>query len=257
MKSKIIFQVVCAGLMAITTTLVAGLASATEIRVAVASNFSGPVKLIAAEFEKDSGHKVQISSGATGSIYAQISNGAPFDVFLSADDETPAKLEKEGKSVIGTRFTYAIGKLVLWSAKADQVDEAGNVLKSGDFKHLAIASPKLSPYGQAAAQTLARMKLLKVLEPKIVTGDNITQTFQFVSTGNAELGFVALSQVQEDGKLKSGSVWIVPETLYEPLRQDAQLLNKGKDVAAASAFLEFMKSDKAKKIIGSYGYKLP
>jgi molybdate transport system substrate-binding protein len=243
--------------MAITTTLVAGLASATEIRVAVASNFSGPAKLLAAEFEKDSGHKVQISSGATGSFYAQISNGAPFDVFLSADDETPAKLEKEGKSVTGTRFTYAIGKLVLWSAKADLVDDAGNVLTSGDFKHLAIASPKLAPYGLAAAQTLTRMKLLKVLEPKIVTGDNITQTLQFVSTGNAELGFVALSQVQEDGKLKSGSVWIVPETLYEPLRQDAQLLNKGNDAAAASAFLEFMKSDKAKKIIRSYGYKLP
>jgi molybdate transport system substrate-binding protein len=237
--------------------LLASCASAGEIRVAVAANFAGPMRSIAAEFEKDTGHKAQLSTGATGAFYAQISNGAPFEVFLSADDETPQKLEKEGKAVAGTRFTYAIGRLALWSTKPDLVDNAGNVLKTGNFNHLAMASPKLAPYGIAAAQTLSRMGVLKTLGSKVVLGENIAQTFQFISTGNAELGFVALSQIQENGKMKPGSAWIVPESMHEALRQDAQLLSKGKDSAAAAELLAYLKSDKAKKIIESYGYQLP
>lgn len=241
---------------AATVFFVAGSAPAAEVRVAVAANFISPMKMIATEFEKDTGHKAQLSSGATGNFYAQISNGAPFEVFLAADDETPQKLEKEGKAVAGTRFTYAIGRLALWSAKPDLVDNAGHVLKLGNFNHLALASPKLAPYGIAAAQTLSRMGLLKPLEPKIVVGENIAQTFQFISTGNAELGFVSLSQIQENGKMKPGSAWIVPETMHDPLRQDAQLLVKGKDSAAATELLAYLKSDKAKKLIESYGYKV-
>ncbi len=237
--------------------LLASCASAGEIRVAVAANFAGPMRSIAAEFEKDTGHKAQLSTGATGAFYAQISNGAPFEVFLSADDETPQKLEKEGKAVAGTRFTYAIGRLALWSTRPDLVDNAGNVLKTGNFNHLAMASPKLAPYGIAAAQTLSRMGVLKTLGSKVVLGENIAQTFQFISTGNAELGFVALSQIQENGKMKPGSAWIVPESMHEALRQDAQLLSKGKDSAAAAELLAYLKSDKAKKIIESYGYQLP
>lgn len=237
-------------------TLAVGSLHAAEVNVAVASNFAQPLKIIAAEFEKESGHKLSITPGATGKFYAQITNGAPFDVLLSADDETPAKLENEGKAVAGTRFTYATGRLVLWSAQADLVDEGGTILKTGNFKYLAIANPKVAPYGMAAVQTMQKLGVLTQLEPKIVQGENIAQTQQFVFTGNAQLGFLALSQVTENGKLKSGSVWIVPENLHEKLRQDAVLLNAGKNSTAAIALLEFIKSDKAKKIIASYGYQL-
>lgn len=232
-----------------------GPSTAGEAQVAVASNFAAPMKTISTEFEKDTGHKALISSGSTGKFYAQIINGAPFDVFLSADDETPQRLEKEGKAVPGSRFTYATGRLALWSAKSAYVDEAGDILKSGSFHRLAIASPKVAPYGAAAEQTLARLNLLKTLESRLVFGENITQAFQIAYSGNAELAFVALSQVVEDGKLKSGSAWIVPESLHEPLKQDAQLLAKGKESPAAQALLAYLKSDKARKIIERYGYR--
>lgn len=229
---------------------------AAEIKVAVASNFVQPLKVIAEEFEKETGHKLSITPGATGKFYSQISNGAPFEILLAADDETPAKLEKEGKAVVGSHFTYAIGRLVLWSPKAGFVDDGGAVLKAGNFQYLAIANPKVAPYGMAAVETLQKLGLLTKLEPKIVQGENIAQTQQFVFTENAQLGFLALSQVTENGKLKSGSAWIIPENLHAPLRQDAVLLNAGKNSAAAIALLEYMKSDKAKKIISSYGYRL-
>lgn len=234
----------------------AQVAASAEVAVAVAANFAAPMKLIAADFEKDSGHKLNLSFGATGKFYTQIHNGAPYEVFLAADDETPARLEKEGKGVAGSRFTYAIGQLALWSAMPDFVDSAGAVLKAGKFSHIAIASPKLAPYGQAALQALQKMNLADALKPKMVQGENISQTFQFVSTGNAELGFVALSQVQENGALKSGSVWVVPDHLYEPIRQDVILLDKGKESGAARALLTYLKSDRAKKIIERFGYKL-
>lgn len=227
---------------------------AAEVQVAVAANFAGPMKALAADFEKATGHKAVLASGATGKFYAQIQSGAPFDVFLAADDETPAKLDKEGATVPGSRFTYATGKLVLWSARPELVDAKGEVLKSGSFAHLALASPKLAPYGAAAVETMTRLGVLARLEPKFVQGESIGQTFGFVSSGNAELGFVALSQVWENGKLKSGSGWIVPAELHSPIRQDAVLLARGKDNAAAVALMAFLKSDAAKAVIRSFGY---
>jgi molybdate transport system substrate-binding protein len=235
--------------------LACGLAQAAEVRVAVAANFAAPMKEIAASFEKETGHKTVVTTGATGKFYAQIINGAPFDVLLSADDETPARLEKEGKSVAGTRFTYAIGRLALWSPKPDFVDDGGNVLKSDKFQYLSVANTKTAPYGLAAVQVMQKLGLMSRLESKIVQGENIAQTYQFVSTGNAQLGFVALSQVQENGKLKSGSAWIIPENLHDPLKQDAVLLNMGKNNPAAEAFLLFLQSDTAKAFIAKYGYR--
>ncbi|HXE22048.1 MAG TPA: molybdate ABC transporter substrate-binding protein [Rhodoferax sp.] len=229
-------------------------ARAGTVQMAVAANFTEPMTVIAADFEKDTGNTVQLSFGSTGKFYAQIRNGAPFDVFLSADEATPARLEKEGAAVAGSAFTYATGRLVLWSAKPGVVDAQGEVLKKNDFKNIAIASPKLAPYGAAAVQTLTHLGLLAAVQPKLVTGESIGQTFSFVSTGNAELGFVALSQVYENGKIKSGSGWIVPEDLYAPLRQDAVELDHAKGNLTAAALLSYLKGDKARAVIRSYGY---
>ena len=229
---------------------------AAEVQVAVAANFTAPAQQIAAEFERKTGHKAVLSFGATGKFYAQISHGAPFELFLAADDSTPARLEKENQALPGSRFTYAIGRLVLWSARPDWVDAQGDILKSGKFEHLAIANPKTAPYGSAAVETLGKLKLLDVVQRKFVQGENIAQTLQFVSTGNAELGFVALSQVFKDGKLTSGSAWIVPAELHEPILQDVVMLARGKDNPAAKAFLEYLKSPYAHALIKSYGYGL-
>ena len=228
---------------------------AAEVHVAVAANFAPPLKALAAGFEKTTGHKLVVSAGSTGKLYAQIKSGAPFDVLLAADDETPATLEQEGGAVAGSRFTYATGKLVLWSAKADLVDGQGRVLATGDFKHLALAAPSLAPYGAAAVQTLTRLGLLAALAPRFVPGESIGQTYSFIATGNAELGFVALSQVWENGKISKGSGWIVPEDLHSPLRQDAMLLARGRHNPAASALLAFLKSDGSKTVIRSFGYE--
>ncbi|MBF7143919.1 MULTISPECIES: molybdate ABC transporter substrate-binding protein [Pseudomonas] len=230
---------------------------ADDVHVAVAANFTAPLQAIAAAFEQDTGHHVVASPGATGQLYAQINNGAPYEVFLSADDTTPAKLESEGATVKGSRFTYAIGTLALWSPKDGYVDNKGEVLKGNTYQHLAIANPKTAPYGLAATQVLDRLKLTQATQSKRVEGQNITQAFQFVQTGNAELGFVALSQVYKDGKITSGSAWQVPHTLYDPIRQDAVMLNKGKDNAAAKAFVEYLRGAKAAGVIRSYGYALP
>ena len=235
--------------------LASAAALAEEIQVAVAANFTAPMKLIAADFEKDTGHKAVLTFGATGKFYAQISNGAPFEVFLAADDETPARLEKEGAAVNGSRFTYATGKLVLWSAQTGLVDAQGEVLKKGDFKKIAIAAPKLAPYGAAAVETMNKLGLQAALEPKLVQGESIGQAFSFVSTGNAELGFIALSQVYEGGKIKSGSAWIVPDKLHSPIRQDAVLLAKAKDSKAAAQLMAYLKTDKAKAVIRAFGYE--
>ncbi len=229
-------------------------AHADEVSVAVAANFTAPMQKIAAAFEKDSGHKAVLSFGATGKFYAQINNGAPFGILLAADDTTPAKLAQEGKGVAASRFTYAIGQLVLWSKQAGYVDDTGAVLKTGDYRHIAIANPKLAPYGLAAMETLQHLGLTDAVTPKIVQGENIGQTYQFAASGNAQLGFVALSQVMEDGKLREGSVWIVPSAMHEPIRQDAILLNSAKDNAAATALMQYLKGDKARAIIQSYGY---
>jgi molybdate transport system substrate-binding protein len=236
--------------------LSSGAAFADEIQVAVAANFTAPIKAIAADFEKDTGHKLVTSFGATGQFYTQIKNGAPFEVFLAADDTTPAKLESENEIVNGSRFTYAVGTLALWSAKDGYVDDKGEVLKSGKFEHLSIANPKAAPYGLAATQTLDKLGLTDATHSKIVEGQSIAQAYQFVQTGNAELGFVALSQVFKDGKLTGGSAWIVPANLHEPIKQDAVILNKGKDNAAAKALMDYLKGPKAAAIIKSFGYQL-
>ncbi|MDR0233803.1 MAG: molybdate ABC transporter substrate-binding protein [Zoogloeaceae bacterium] len=232
-------------------------AHAEEVIVAVAANFTAPMQTLAAEFEKETGHKATLSFGATGAFYTQIKNGAPFDVFLAADDATPAKLEAEGDAVSRSRFTYAIGTLVLWSAKEGFVDDKGEVLKKDAFRHLSIADPEKAPYGAAAVETLKKLGMYDALKPKFVTGNNITQAHQFVSTGNAELGFVALSQVFKDDRLTGGSAWIVPDNLHEPILQDAALLTKGRDNPAAKSLLQYLKGAKAAAIIKSYGYRLP
>lgn len=231
-------------------------ASADEVRVAVAANFTAPMERIAAHFTQDTGHKLAIAYGATGKFYAQISNGAPFDVFLAADDKTPARLEKEGLAVSGSRFTYAMGKLVLWSPKEGVVDSQGAVLKQGGFSHLALANPKLAPYGVAAEEVMQKLGVLDALKSKLVLGENITQAYQFVASGNAELGFVALSQVKKEGAEIKGSHWLVPGNLYAPIRQDAVLLTKGKDNAAALQFLKYLRGKPAAAIISGYGYEL-
>lgn len=231
-------------------------AHAEEVQVAVAANFTAPMQKIAAGFERDTGHKAALSFGSTGKFYAQIKNGAPFQVLLSADDETPARLEQEGAAVPGSRYTYALGKLVLWSAREGLVDDRGEVLKKGGFDHLALANPRLAPYGAAAVEAMKALGLHDSLAPKFVQAENIAQAYQFVATENALVGFVALSQVMEGGKLKGGSAWIVPGNLYAPIRQDVALLDKGRGNPAAEALMKYLKGDKARAVIKSYGYDL-
>jgi molybdate transport system substrate-binding protein len=241
--------------LALAVLLLSPLARAEEVQVAVAANFTAPMKAIVAEFEKLTGHKAQLSFGATGKFYAQIKNGAPFQVFLSADDETPAKLEQEGLAEAGSRFTYAVGTLALWSARPDVVDDKGEVLSRGAFAHLALANPKLAPYGAAAMETLEKLGLAASLRAKFVQGENIAQTHQFVVSGNAELGFVALSQVMKDGRIGAGSAWIVPAGMHRPIRQDAVILNPGRDKAAANALLRYLRGRRAQAIIRAHGYQ--
>ena len=250
MKPLRILPFLLASLLAI-----AGQAQADEVSVAVAANFTAPMQQIAAAFEKDTGHKIVASYGATGKFYAQIKNGAPFELLLAADSETPAKLISENAAVAGSQFTYAIGKLVLWSAKAAVVDAQGEVLKKGGFDHLALANPKLAPYGAAGVEVMKALGVYDTLQARIVSAENITQAYQFISSGNALLGFVALSQVLKDGKIE-GSSWIVPAKLYKPMRQDALILEKGKDKPAAQALMKYLKSDKARAVIRSFGYDL-
>jgi molybdate transport system substrate-binding protein len=229
-------------------------AVAGEVQAAVAANFAGPIVPLAEAFSAATGHVVKTSTGATGKFYTQIAAGAPFEVLLSADDETPKKLIAEGHAVVGSSFTYAIGKLVLWSAQPGLVDEQGLVLASGTFNHLAIANPKTAPYGAAAMEVIKSRGLVDSLMPTLVTGESLAQAFQFVSTGNAELGFVALSQVAVPGKPAAGSYWLVPPSLYGEIRQNAVLLKPGADNPAATALLAYLKTEAARKLIASYGY---
>lgn len=225
-----------------------------EVQVAVAANFAAPMQKIAASFEKDTGHKAVLSFGATGKFYAQIRNGAPFAVLLAADDETPARLLQDGLGVLGSNFTYAMGRLALWSAQPGMVDDQGAVLGRPLPGKLALADARLAPYGAAALQVLVQRGLADRLRPQWVTGENIGQTFQFVKTGNAALGFVALSQVMVDGKIASGSAWVVPASLHEPIRQDAVLLKTGEHNAVAKALLQYLRSDAARTVMRGYGY---
>lgn len=254
-------------------------ARAGEVLVAVAANFAVPLEKISAGFSAATGHTLKISAGATGKFHAQIVAGAPFEVLIAADDETPRKLIAAGHAVAGSNFTYAIGRLVLWSARPGFVDDQGAVLGSGSFQHIAIANPKVAPYGAAAVEVIRAKGLGDALTPKLVTAESIAQAFQFVGTGNAELGFVALSQVigagpsQGDqrplggpapkapggpasvpGKPAAGSFWLVPQNLYRQIRQDAVLLRAGVDNPAAKALLDYLKSPPAQDLIKSFGY---
>jgi molybdate transport system substrate-binding protein len=230
-------------------------AAAEQVLVAVAANFVPPFREIATEFEKATGHHVRVVSGSSGNFYSQIKNGAPFDVLFSADAEKPTLLENEGLAVQGSRFTYAIGRLVLWSPDPALIKE-DNVLHSERFKHLAIANPKTAPYGTAAMQTMQKLGVWEKLQPRIVMGENLGQTMGFIESGNAELGFVALSQVLDPKLKEKGARWDVPTDLHEPIKQDMIFLTKGKDNPAARALMEFMGGPQAKAVIGRYGYEL-
>lgn len=229
-------------------------AFAGEVKVAVAANFAGPMARIAESFAAATGHTALLSSGSTGKFYAQIRSGAPFEVLLAADDETPKRLLAEGHAVAGTNFTYAVGRLVLWSARSDLVDEQGAVLQAGSFAHLAIANPKTAPYGAAALQVLKARGLDQTLAPRLVTAESVAQAYQFVVTGNAELGFVALSQLAVPGKAALGSRWLVPAALHQPILQDAVLLQPGATNPAARALLEHLQSAPVRQLIRAYGY---
>jgi molybdate transport system substrate-binding protein len=234
----------------------AGALHAAEAQVAVAANFAEPIKAIAAVLEKTTGHTLKITVGSTGRLYAQIRNGAPFDVMLAADANAPAQLEADGVAQPGSRFTYATGKLVLWSADAAKVDTQGAVLKTSGFRKLAIANPKTAPYGAAAVETMDKLGLAGTLSPKLVQGESIGQTYNFAFTGNAEIAFVAMSQVLEGGRLKGGSMWVVPQNLYAPIRQDAVLLKRGANNEAAVALMQLLKSPNIQDLIRSYGYDI-
>lgn len=226
---------------------------AGDVSVAVAANFTDATRDIVPLFEKATGHKVKVSFGSTGKLYAQIEHGAPFQVFLAADSKRPMKAEKQNLAVAGTRFTYAMGKLALWSPKQDAFKDGEAFLKKGDFRHAAMANPKTAPYGLAARQVMEHLGAWKRLQGKLVRGDSIAQTFQFTASGNAEVGFVALSQVKA-WKKRRGSEWEIPQSYYAPIEQQAVLLKKGSGSAAAKAFLEFLKSPEARAVITGYGY---
>jgi len=228
-----------------------------EITVAVAANFAGPAEAIATEFEADTGYSVRLAVGASGRFFAQIQQGAPFDVFLSADQAKPAALLNSAAAVKGSRFTYAVGVLALWSTQNDLIGAGGAVVCQNDYQKLAIANPQLAPYGEAAVQTLQALGCYDHVVPKLVRGENVAQTYQFVASGNAQLGFVALSQIAATEQSKTGSRWVVPSTLHEPIKQDAVLLQRSADNAGAKAFLQFLRSEKAQRIMIEYGYRIP
>jgi molybdate transport system substrate-binding protein len=231
-------------------------ARADEIQVAVAANFTVPMRKIADEFEKETGHKPLLAFGTVGGFYAQMKNGAPFEVLVSSDMETPDKLIRDGLAIQETRYTYANGKLVLWSAASGTVDATGEVLKSGKFRHFALANPRLAVYGAAGTEVLRKLGVLEEIQPKIVLAENITQCYQFVASGNAELGFVALSQIiAPNGRIETGSAWMVPADLYPPIRQDVILLSPGKGKSPALALVNYLRTEKARSVIRAYGYE--
>lgn len=221
--------------------------------IAVAANFADAATALKQDFESRTDHGLQLVFGSTGKLYAQIRNGAPFDAFLAADTERPRRLEREGVAIMGTRFTYARGALALWSPRQGIVDDAGKLLESGDYRFLAIANPSLAPYGAAARQVLERLGLWSALQQRLVFGENIGQAFQFVATGNADLGLVALAQLSDPYRPAEGSRWIVPETLYDPIEQQAVRLS---DHPAAVSFLDYLRSEPAHHQIARYGYRL-
>ncbi len=230
---------------------------AAEVSAAVAADFAAPMERIAAQFRKESGHSVKISPAASGKLYAQIKGGAPFDVFLSADEEMPKRLLQEGLAVAGTRFVYATGRLALWSVLPGLVDDKGAVLNSGKFERLAYANPVVSPYGIAAKETLTKLTMWNAIQKKLKKADDVTQAYQLAASESADMAFVALSQVMRDGKVATGSWWLVPPELHNPIRQSAVLLSRSKEQAAAQALLAYMKGDKARTVMRGFGYEMP
>ena len=251
--SRTMRRVVRSGL-AVLLALNAMTSPADELRVAVASNFAGAMRAIAASFEQHSGHDVRLVFGATGKHYAQILHGAPFDAYFAADLKRPRLLEQQGLTIAGSRFTYAIGRLALWSPRGGFVDQRGEVLSGGDFHHLAIANPKLAPYGRAAREVLRGRGLWQTLQDRLVRGENIGQTFAFVASGNAELGLIAWSQIKRPDQAMTGSWWRVPATLHAPIEQQAVLL---RDRPATRSLMDYLHSDEAITIIHAYGYGTP
>lgn len=231
-------------------------ATAATAQIAVAANFAEPIKALAVELERTTGHTLRITIGATGKLYAQIKNGAPFDALLAADTKVPQALETEGLIQPGSRFTYAKGQLVLWSADPHRVDNQGAVLRRADLGKVAFANPKTAPYGAAAEQVMAAMSLTPTLTPKLVQGESIGQTYAFVYTGNADVGFVALSQVFENGRLRAGSMWRVPRKLYAPIEQGTVILRRGAQNQAVHALMQLMRSPQGQALIRAYGYEI-
>lgn len=255
MRIKTLFTL----LLAVQGLCLTSIACAETTLVAVAADFTKPMTEIAAEFQKVTGHEAKLSFGSSGKAFAQIESGAPFEVYLSASEKYPQELEKSGLVVHGSRFVYAIGKLVLWSATQGLVDDKGEILKTGGFKHIALADPSHAPYGVVAEEVMTSLGVLDKLRPLCVMGENISQTFQFVTTGNAELGFVALAQVIDlnTGKIGSGSGWLIPDELHGPFNQTAVLLKTGAENPAARALVAFLKSEAARAIIRKYGFGSP
>jgi molybdate transport system substrate-binding protein len=230
---------------------------AAEVSVAVAADFAAPMERLAPLFQKESGHTLKVSAGASGKLYAQIKGGAAFDVFLSADEDMPRQLMIDGLASGGSRFVYATGSLVLWSDLPDLVDENGAVLNKGNFNMLAIANPRYSPYGVAAKETLTKLTMWNSIQEKLTKGESVTQAYQLAATEKVDLALIALSQVMRDGKVTSGSWWIVPPEMHKPIRQSAVLLSHAKDPAAAKEFLAFLKSEKARAVMRGFGYEAP
>jgi molybdate transport system substrate-binding protein len=230
-------------------------AHAERVTVAVASNFLAPVKRLAQEFEQASGHHVRVSAGSTGKLYAQIVNGAPFDVFLAANVTEPARLEQEGVAVAGSRFTYARGRVVLWSADAQRIRDNGPaLLSSGGLRRIAVANPRTAPYGAAAMAVLENLGVRARIAPLLVQGEDIGQAFHYTASGNADAGFIAYAQLRDPANPVAGSVWVIPEELYPPIRQQAVLLARARDKPAARAFLAFLQGPQATRMIEQYGY---
>ncbi len=235
--------------------LMASPVRAGEVNVAVASNFAAPMERIVALFRKESGHTVKVSLGASGKLYAQIKGGASFDAFLCADEELPRLLMQDG--LASSRFVYATGRLVLWSAQPGLVDNKGAVLNKGNFNTLAIANPRFSPYGVAAKETLGKLTMWNAIQEKLDKGEDVTQTYQLAAAEKADLAFIALSQVMRDGHVTEGSWWLVPPELHKPIRQSAVLLSGAKDQTAAKAFLAYLTSEQARSVMLGFGYELP
>lgn len=253
--NRILSRAASAATAILAIVIMSATAHGEEATLAVASNFTEVIEVLVDDFETASGHELTVSTGSTGQLYAQIVNGAPFDVFLAADRERPERLEEEGAAVAGSRFTYAVGKIALWSPQPDLIAQSGEeYLRAGDFRSLAIANPELAPYGIAARQTLEALGLWDELQARIVMGENIGQTHAMVATGNAQAGFVALSYVLSPANERPGSRWDVPAELYAPINQDAVLLERAKDNAAAVEFMDYLKSESARSTIENHGY---